>query len=600
MHRFRIIVEGRRSAGAQGCELNILGWSDGVGTPRFSLDQFNVDWTAAERIDVGHGKHAPRAAKSENGERSWAFLDRLALYVLAHAWSGVVTAWCDGKEATFDLYNPTPEVRVIDGADLKARKLTAAEVDELLFALRSPAAENPVWSLTPIGAVSIEALNGPSGEPLDPQALCLTPPPRAFSKEVAALTQHPAGGWTVNAEVRIEAPIGSVFSLRTGPQAGECVIEAEGARELIALRAERPGLRLVSAPPPGAAPRRHFLFFEEDRSQYAALLSRIDPEQPVALHVPRWKGVASSTLNLFSQRLPIPLTSDTPPETITEDDIRRYARMVLSTGARHFVISGGDTFYIRLIHAVRALTPTVRFDLLWHSNYVQMGESHDWSLLKQWLEAHAEGLVHRIGVVKEGLDDFFRAHGVDSVFIKNVIQVDPAAIRPSIHDGSVGVWLSGSSDYRKLPHAALLALAELDRYPLKASGLNPVARKLTTLLGLPVRRIWANPIPRAQLYREMASTAATLYVTLSECSPMLPLESFALGVPCLVGPSSHLFREDPYLGPRLIVRDPLNPSLIARMLERLIEERDPVIEAYRGYSARELDEARDGVARLLQ
>ena len=106
-------------------------------------------------------------------------------------------------------------------------------------------------------------------------------------------------------------------------------------------------------------------------------------------------------------------------------------------------------------------------------------------------------------------------------------------------------------------------------------------------------------IPRAQLYREMADTAATLYVTLSECSPMLPLESFALGVPCLVGPSSHLFRDDPWLAPRLVVEDPLNSALIARKLDRVIAERESVIAHYRDYARSELAQAKRGIESLI-
>jgi len=90
-----------------------------------------------------------------------------------------------------------------------------------------------------------------------------------------------------------------------------------------------------------------------------------------------------------------------------------------------------------------------------------------------------------------------------------------------------------------------------------------------------------------------------LYVTLSECSPMLPLESFALGVPCLVGPSSHLFRDDPWLAPRLVVEDPLNSALIARKLDRLIAEREAVIAHYRDYARSELAQAKRGIESLV-
>ena len=462
--------------------------------------------------------------------------------------------------------------------------------------LRQPATG---WQLASIGPVTIAALHE-RGEPVKPTTRLLGPPPHPFKGERAALVPDSGGGWALAGEVRLQLADDARLTLRVGPGQGTCVVDAGSGPRRVTLAAGAPGLVELTAATLAAMPaERHFLAFEEDHFDYDTLLARIDPALPVALHVPRWKGVASSTLNLFEQRLPIPLNSDTPPEAITDADIARYAQLLLATGARHFVISGGDLFFIRLIREVHAAAPAVRFDLLWHSNWVQMGEPADWAILRQWLAAWNEGLVTRIGIVKAGLDTFFRAHGVDAVFIPNVIMTNPDEICPSAHDGAVGIWLSGSSDYRKLPHAALLALAQSRKHPLKASGLNYVARRLIDTLNLPIRKIWVNPIPRAQLYREMADTAATLYVTLSECSPMLPLESFALGVPCLVGPSSHLFRDDPWLAPRLVVEDPLNSALIARKLDRVIDEREAIVAHYRGYARSELAQAKRGIESLV-
>jgi hypothetical protein len=74
-----------------------------------------------------------------------------------------------------------------------------------------------------------------------------------------------------------------------------------------------------------------------------------------------------------------------------------------------------------------------------------------------------------------------------------------------------------------------------------------------------------------------------LYVTLSECCPMLPLESLSEGAPCLIGPNSHLFEEDQYLFDRLVVPFPDRNDVIGWYIERAIDERDEIIAAYRRY-----------------
>ncbi|MBX9731705.1 MAG: glycosyltransferase [Sphingomonas sp.] len=598
MQSLRVEVLGQRSELSGGCELIVLGWSAPGKGIRFDPNHFDERWDELANADIGNWRTSALAMKCERGVAEWTFTTGLSLFVLAHPWSGTARFAVNNVEVKLDLYSEHTGVRRFDTATMALAELTRVETDELAFVL-AHVQVGAGWKLASIGAVAIAALDE-SGEPVKPTTRLLGPPPRPFKGEPAALIPHAGGGWTLAGEVRLQLADDAMLTLRRGPGQGTCVIDAGSGSRRVTLEAEAPGLIELTAATLASLPdERHFLAFEENYFDYDALLARIDPALPVALHVPRWKGVASSTLNLFEQRLPIPLNSDTPPETITDADIVGYARMLLATGAQHFVISGGDLFFIRLIRAVHATSPAVRFDLLWHSNWVQMGEPADWAILRQWLAAWNEGLVTRIGFVKAGLDTFFLAHGVDAVFIPNVIMTKPDEIRPSAHDGAVGIWLSGSSDYRKLPHAALLALAESRSYPLKASGLNYVARRLIDTLNLPVRKVWVNPIPRAQLYREMADTAATLYVTLSECSPMLPLESFALGVPCLVGPSSHLFRDDPWLAQRLVVEDPLNSTLIARKLDRVIAEREGIVAHYQGYASSELAQAERGIESLI-
>lgn len=598
MPNLRVEVLGQRSASSGGCELIVLGWSAPGGGLCFNPDHFDERWHELTDADIGNRRISPLAMKSEGGVAEWTFAKSLSLFVIAHPWSGIARFSVNKVGVKLDFYAAHTGARRFDTETMALAELSAAETDELAFAL----AHHRVgagWKLASIGPVAIAAVHE-RGEPVKPETRLLGPRPRSLKGERAALIPDSSGGCTLAGEVRLQLADDARITLRRGPGHGTCVVDVGSGPRRVALEAKAPGLVELTAAAVAAMPvERHFLTFEEDHFNYDALLARIDPSLPVALYVPRWKGVASSTLNLFEQRLPLPLSSATPPETITDADIARYARLLLASGARHFVISGGDLFFIRLIHAVHATAPSLRFDLLWHSNWVQMGEPADWAILRQWLAAWNEGLVTRIGIVKAGLDTFFRAHGVDAVFIPNVIMTDPDEIRPSAHDRAVGIWLSGSSDYRKLPHAALLALAQSRSHPLKASGLNHVARRLIDTLKLPVRKVWVNPIPRAQLYREMADTAATLYVTLSECSPMLPLESFALGVPCLVGPSSHLFRDDPWLARRLVVEDPLNAALIARKLDRVITERAAIVAHYRDYARSELAQAKRGIESLV-
>lgn len=335
------------------------------------------------------------------------------------------------------------------------------------------------------------------------------------------------------------------------------------------------------------------------RHRYLRLLSTVDPGRPLALYTPRWRGVAASTLNLFDQALPIPATPAEHPDEITAEDLTFYSRTLVSTGVQHFVVSGGDTFWLEIIRRVQALDPGVRFDVLWHSNYLQMGEEHDWNLLRHWLRALSDGAVTRVGVVKRGLERFFRGMGLDAVFVPNVIRADPAAISYAGAVRKAGIWLSGSTEYRKMPHAALLALKMLKDVRLVGSGFDQGAMEMVAELGLAYDRLWPTPLSQAALHKAIRQTGLTLYVTLSECSPMLPIESMHLGVPCLVGPTSHLFRDHDYLRRALVVMAPLSPASIHDHAQIALAEGERIIEAFRAYAQEEQEQAKLALGVLL-
>ena len=81
---------------------------------------------------------------------------------------------------------------------------------------------------------------------------------------------------------------------------------------------------------------------------------------------------------------------------------------------------------------------------------------------------------------------------------------------------------------------------------------------------------------------------------------MLPLESMSVGVPCLVGPTSHLFEDDPWLFERLVVPFPDRADVIADYVGRALRERSEIMPAYCryivGYNEAEARNVRGGFA----
>jgi hypothetical protein len=144
-----------------------------------------------------------------------------------------------------------------------------------------------------------------------------------------------------------------------------------------------------------------------------------------------------------------------------------------------------------------------------------------------------------------------------------------------------------------------LAVKSLKGMRLIGSGFDDDSFAMVTEMHIPHEEIWREPLPQEALHRNIQRTGLTFYITLSECSPMLPLESMHLGVPCLVGPCSHLFRASPYLYKMLVVENPLSSETIAKQARSALREGRQIIDAFIEYACLEQAQAARGLAQLL-
>jgi len=632
-----IRATGTKNADSEGHEVYLLGYLSRGAARLLQAGDFAAEgWELVEDIACGPGLgRVQYGARGTGGRVALPSGDRARLALLTHPWSGEVHLQLGDSSLDLDLYSAETGAIIVD---MPSGEVQPAEPDAFRrlaldfyrTAVPPTQMQAPDGPPPPEGEIRIRATGRAAPGALSSEVVVLQVEPLGFGVP-GDLSAHARTGadWLAVDEAQVKGRLwkGGIKSTE-----GTLTLACEPEARIILLRHEWSGIAEIAygdttvlvdlyAPEPGLLelrPRdlarlRDRVGAEgaavpvlagtagrtERRALYERLCAGFDSSRPIALHVPRWHGVAASTRALFDQVLPVPEGPQDHPDDITEADIVEYAEILVATGCRHFVISGGDLFNLKIVEKVQQMAPETRFDQLWHSNFLQMGEPHDWNLLRHWLNALEEGTITRIGVVKEGLERWFARLGLDAVFIPNVVPFEPAEVRPTTVQDTVGIWLSGSSSYRKLPHAALLALRMVPEVALMGSGLDPYSLQMINDLQLPFRQVSPQPLPHAQLMRRMRQTGLTLYVTMSECSPMVPLESFALGVPCLVGPSSHLFRRSPVLSEALVVQHPQSPGEIAAKMRAALQDQAGLFDAYLEYYEEEKQMADDGIARLI-
>ena len=300
----------------------------------------------------------------------------------------------------------------------------------------------------------------------------------------------------------------------------------------------------------------------------------------IAIYNPMWTGVAASTRALFEKTMPVPFFPHQYPQEVTSDELDEYVEIVRALAPQRLVLSGAEWLHWNFLARYKAACPQTRVEIISHSGQLQFTEEHHRREFMMWLPAYHAGLISKIWVCKRGLDDLLRRQKIESEVIENYLPQKALTPRRLRGGGPVrvGIW-SVDNGWRKNLISQFLAFSADARFQIYHANTDAVLNSLLDTFGVPSVRVHDGPLPHAQMLSWLSKMDINLYVTLSECSPMLPLESISVGVPVLVGPTTAFFDSDPFLRQRLVVASPEDMTCIRVALEALLADYDAVAEA---------------------
>lgn len=313
-----------------------------------------------------------------------------------------------------------------------------------------------------------------------------------------------------------------------------------------------------------------------DRDNWLATVRAAAPPAIAVAH-PQWVGVTGATRRHFPWTLPL-------HERLGERSSGRLADLIAATQVPRVVLSGYSPDLDRLALTLHRRHPSIELLAYWHGNLMQAGERTGWLMLKRIVELARERRLARIAFAKVGLAQLAQDLGAPAAFLPCFVpEVPEGPSQPRAGGPHLGIWAVNPAVWRKLPFAMLAASREIPGAVVHLSGATERVIDFAAWLGLD-GRFHQRAIPPAEMPARLASMHLNLYVTLSECSPLVPLESLAVGVPCLTGPNAHYFEDEPYLHDRLVVNYPERHEVIAQYARRALEERDEIVAAYRQYA----------------
>lgn len=323
-------------------------------------------------------------------------------------------------------------------------------------------------------------------------------------------------------------------------------------------------------------------------------LSKINKDYLVLYHED-WIGIKTATKELF------PNATISISDLDNEEIVEYYAKAIVNKHPRLLIFSGFAIGWEDLIKIINEQDKNITIKIIWHGSMCMNIYDYDYIRFTKMIELLKQNKIKSIAFVKKSMFEFFKQKGYNVEFLANNIKdLKISKKQGEKQNGEkikVGIYASGDrwvkNFYNQLAAASLIDNCVVDCIPI-----NYKAYDLAELFNVDIKGI-STQVEHNQILNRMAKNDVNMYITFSECAPMIPLESLEVGVPCITSNNHHYFEGTP-LEDYLIVRDVDNINAIYLGLKKALENKGKIIEEYKTWKEAYNIEAEERLNKFLE
>lgn len=304
------------------------------------------------------------------------------------------------------------------------------------------------------------------------------------------------------------------------------------------------------------------------------------PIDYVIIHNPRWLGVTSATKELFKNLLPL-------EEVFLDKNVNLISDMILKSKVKQVIFSAFDYGWDKIAIRLKKLNPEIKIKSFWHGSHSQVIEKINWETNVMIINLHKQGIIDVMGTCKESLVNFYKSQGYKTAFLNNTVVLNDE-MKKRIENKKkniqntdklkLGLYSAGTdwrkNTYNQVMAASLFKNATLEVIPLRYELQKIAYKNDLNIIGSD------SHLKREDLLLEMAKNDITLYVTFSECAPMLPIESLEVGTICITGNNHHYF-DNTKLYDYLVVEREDDVMAIYEKINYALEHKDEIFKLYK-------------------
>lgn len=323
----------------------------------------------------------------------------------------------------------------------------------------------------------------------------------------------------------------------------------------------------------------------EDKNEKIRILDTIfsyKDKDILAIYNPESIGIMNSTKDMFENTLGI-------KEIYNVQLAQQIAQAIIDSNIKQVVFSSIAFGWKAIAEELNILNPDIKIKFFWHGSHSMLVQRDEPYFFYSIIELLDRGIAHSIGFAKESMAQFYKIKGYNSFFVPNTLKGLKSDTKYERIDGvnKIGLYSAGSR-WEKNTYNQLSATSLIENALVDLSPSSELSNSFCDMMNINLVDRNLKYMKRQDLLDRMANNDVNLYVTFTECSPVLPLESLELGVPCITGDNHHYFRGSK-LYDYLVVHSEDDINEIADKAKKAIENREEIISLYKKWKV-EYDE----------
>lgn len=321
---------------------------------------------------------------------------------------------------------------------------------------------------------------------------------------------------------------------------------------------------------------------KEERKKYTKtanyaieIIKKYKDTDYVVFYNPTWLGVAASTLGLFKNNVPL-------EHIYRKSDIQKIANTIKESNIKSVICSQICDGWIQLIEEIKKISPETIIKVIWHGNCYEYFSDFTWNLNKEVMKLYKENKIDSFAFVRSTMYEFYKTCGFKSYYLQNNVHKENNGKTAKNNEEKIKIGIY-NADSRELKNI-YTSLSSIKLVPNAVADVVPInegARKFTEILNLETTSI-NDYIPNEELMKRIQKNSVNIYPTFTENAPMFPLESFEMGVPCLLGNNNDYF-VGTELGDYIILEREDDAEYIKNKIINVLENKEKIMELYRNW-----------------